>query len=58
MLERFSPTHEIIRVDQEIKVFDRPWWLRELSHLDQLLAVWEWRLGPTPWLVMRPKSAG
>jgi hypothetical protein len=26
------------------------------GHLDQLLAVWEWRLRPTPWLVMTPKD--
>jgi hypothetical protein len=26
-----------------------------LAHLDQLLATWEWRSGPTPWLVMKAK---
>jgi hypothetical protein len=56
MLERFSPTHDIIRVDQQPKAFDMPAWLQELPHLDQLLAVWEWRAIPTPWLVMRPKA--
>jgi hypothetical protein len=25
-----------------------------LSHLDQLLATWEWREQPTPWLVLEP----
>jgi hypothetical protein len=56
MLERFSPTHDIVRVDQQPKVFAMPPWLQGLPHLDQLLAVWEWRLRPTPWLVMRPKA--
>jgi precorrin-6B methylase 2 len=56
MVERFSPTHDIIRVDQQPKTFDMPPWLVELPHLDQLLAVWEWRARPTPWLVMRPKA--
>jgi hypothetical protein len=56
LTERFSPTHDIVRVDQQPKVFDMPDWLRELPHLDQLLAVWEWRAAPTPWLVMRPKG--
>jgi precorrin-6B methylase 2 len=56
MLERFSPTHDIVRVDLGPKVFDMPAWLAELPHLDQLLAVWEWRAAPTPWLVMRPKA--
>jgi hypothetical protein len=57
MTERFAATHHIVRVDQQPKVFDLPAWLQVLPHLDQLLAVWEWRLQPTPWLVMRPKSA-
>ncbi|HEX3365631.1 hypothetical protein [Phenylobacterium sp.] len=56
MIERFSPTHDIVRVDLRPKVFDPPPWLLDLSHLDQLLAVWEWRGGPTPWLVMTPKG--
>jgi len=55
MIERFSPTHDIVRVDQQPKVFDMPPWLQGLPHLDQLLAVWEWRARPTPWLVMTPK---
>ena len=56
MLERFSSTHEIVRVDQQPKTFDMPPWLKELPHLDQLLAVWEWRARPTPWLVMTPRA--
>lgn len=56
MFQRFSASHDIVRVDQEPKTFDMPSWLRELSHLDQLLAVWEWRVRPTPWLVMRPRA--
>lgn len=56
MMERFSNTHDIVRVDQQPKTFEMPAWLQRLSHLDQLLAVWEWRAQPTPWLVMRPKA--
>ena len=55
LVERFSPTHDIVRLDQQPKTFDVPPWLQELPHLDQLLAVWEWRARPTPWLVMTPK---
>jgi hypothetical protein len=58
LARRFAPTHEIILVHQQPKVFDPPAWLQNLPHLDQLLAVWEWRQQPTPWLVMRPKTAG
>jgi precorrin-6B methylase 2 len=56
LVERFSPTHDIVRVDQQPKTFEAPAWLQELPHLDQLLAVWEWRARPTPWLVMTPKA--
>jgi SAM-dependent methyltransferase len=55
LVERFAPTHDIVTVRQAPKVFDMPEWLETLPHLDQLLAVWEWRIQPTPWLVMTPK---
>jgi hypothetical protein len=53
---RFAPTHEIVRVDTGPKTVALPTWLTDLGHLDQLLAVWEWRALPTPWLVMTPKG--
>jgi hypothetical protein len=54
---RFAGSHDVIRVDPQGKTTPLPKWLQELSHMDQVLAGWEWRLGPTPWLVMRPKGA-
>lgn len=56
VVRRFEPTHEITIERQQPKVFDPPPWLRDLGHLDLLLAVWEWRMAPTPWLVMRPRA--
>ncbi|MDP3659993.1 methyltransferase [Phenylobacterium sp.] len=53
--ERFATTHDILRLDQEGKGHALPPWLRGAAHLDQLLAVWEWRALATPWLVMTPK---
>jgi len=57
---RFSSTHDITRVDDDgqRRLESPPPWFLGLSHLDQLLATWEWRSGPTPWLVMsaRPRS--
>lgn len=53
--ERFAATHDIVRIDLGPKTLDGPPWLMGMPHLDQLLAVWEWRSFPTPWLVMRPK---
>ena len=56
MTERFESTHDIVKVTQQPKSLDMPPWLENLAHLDQLLAVWEWRAQPTPWLVMTPKG--
>jgi predicted O-methyltransferase YrrM len=53
---RFEKTHVIEQIDEQPKQFAPPDWLRNLSQLDKLLAVWEWRQQPTPWLVMRPIS--
>lgn len=55
LVARFTATHDVVRVDQQPKTFTPPPWFGWLSHLDQLLAVWEWRAKPTPWLVMTPK---
>lgn len=53
---RFKPSHDIERIEQGPKTTPLPAWFSGLGHLDQLLAVWEWRVFPTPWLVMRPKE--
>lgn len=51
---RFTPTHRVTRIDHALAAPQLPGWLQQLGHLDQLLATWEWRTGPTPWLVMEP----
>jgi SAM-dependent methyltransferase len=56
LIDRFAATHEVTVVDLEHKTHPLPDWIRELGHLDQLLAVWEFRGGPTPWLVLTPKA--
>ncbi|MET0295047.1 MAG: hypothetical protein ABW042_08520 [Phenylobacterium sp.] len=55
LTERFAATHHIVRVDHGPKTTPLPAWAKSLTHLDHLLAYWEWRSGPTPWLVMTPK---
>ena len=55
--DRFAATHEITVVRPGPKTSPLPELLRNRSHLDQLLAVWEFRAAPTPWLVMTPKSS-
>jgi SAM-dependent methyltransferase len=59
LIERFKATHHITLVqdDGQRQLQAPPPWFVNLAHLDQLLATWEWRSGPTPWLVMRAKSS-
>ena len=58
LVERFKLTHQITVVsDNGQRQLDvTPAWFNNLSHLDQLLATWEWRAGPTPWLVMKANT--
>ncbi|HYP91487.1 MAG TPA: hypothetical protein VEQ59_25140 [Polyangiaceae bacterium] len=50
--ERFAASHDITLVRQAGRAVPLPSVFETLSHLDQLLAVWEWRSGPTPWAIM------
>lgn len=50
---RFAESHEITMIKAGPREVELPDALRGLSHLDQLLAIWEWRTAPTPWAVMR-----
>ncbi|MFM7609022.1 MAG: hypothetical protein ACKO9A_09160 [Alphaproteobacteria bacterium] len=51
---RFQPTHHVTRLDQTYSQPKLSPWMRDLGHMDQLLAIWEWRGEPTPWLVLEP----
>ncbi len=57
LIDRFAATHDITPVEDngQRQLRNAPAWFNNLPHLDQLLAVWEWRSGPTPWLVMKAK---
>ena len=57
LIRRFSGSHLIALVHQQPKTTPLPGCLKEEGHMDSLLAVWEWRSKPTPWLVMKPKGA-
>ena len=58
MINRFKESHNINAVEddgqRDIKDVVAPWF-KNLSHLDQLITVWEMRSEPTPWLVMKVK---
>jgi len=58
LLDRFSKTHEIKLIkdtgQRQFKVL--PEGYKNWANLDQLVATWEWRSGPTPWMVMKSKA--
>ena len=60
LVNRFKQTHQItiVQDDGQRNLANAPNWFLSFSHLDQLLATWEWRIGATPWLVMKPLVKG
>jgi hypothetical protein len=58
IINRFQDSHTITLVEDngQRQLQNAPKWFNNLAHLDQLLATWEWRSGPTPWLVMKANN--
>ena len=54
--KRFAETHQLQLIGQRMARPDLPPLFRGLGHLDQLLAIWEWRTTPTPWAIMIAKQ--
>ena len=50
---RFAATHTVTRLNRRLAPL--PDWMEAWSDLDRLIALWEWRGGPTPWLWMTHK---
>lgn len=55
LVERFRATHHIRVIGRRLDDSGLPDWMEALSDLDRLVALWEWRSGPTPWLWMVQK---
>lgn len=53
---RFAASHKVTRIDRKLDDSGLPAWMEELSDLDRLIALWEWRSGPTPWLWMETRA--
>ena len=51
---RFSASHHVTRINRQLAPL-LPDWMEGWSDLDRLIALWEWRSGPTPWLWMTHK---
>jgi hypothetical protein len=54
--QRFEPTHKVRRIERSLADAPLPAWMDTLSDFDRLIALWEWRIGPTPWLWMTRKG--
>lgn len=52
---RFQASHKITELGRKIDDSGLPAWMEELSDMDRLVALWEWRAGPTPWLWMEKR---
>lgn len=50
--QRFMATHSVQVIGRKLDDSGLPDWMENLSDLDRLIALWEWRTGPTPWLWM------
>jgi len=53
---RFADSHQITRIDRKLDDAALPAMAHDWSDLDRLLALWEWRAGPTPWLWLQTRS--
>lgn len=53
---RFQATHRIELYRPTLLPFDLPPEFARVSELDRMLALWEWRSGPTPWLFLRARA--
>ena len=56
IMQRFEPSHTIEFIETGSRDINEYPDLHALEHLDQLLAFWEWRTGPTPRAYMTVSS--
>lgn len=56
LTDRFAPTHTITPIGRKLDDSQLPDWAEQLSDLDRLILMWEWRSSPTPWLWMQSKE--
>ncbi|TRD13588.1 hypothetical protein [Palleronia caenipelagi] len=50
--ERFAATHDVTVIGRHCDTESLPDWMEQLDDMDRMLALWEWRATPTPWLWM------
>ena len=50
LMRHFSSSHRLRLIKNSLPETILPPLFEKLANLDQLLATWEWRVGPTPWI--------
>lgn len=55
--KRFASSHTITQIGRDLQPQALPDWMDSLPDLDRLLALWEWRSSPTPWLWMQAHAS-
>jgi hypothetical protein len=55
--QRFAASHDVQIIHRSLSPDPLPESFNSFSDLDRLIALWEWRIGPTPWLWMTRKVA-
>jgi len=53
---RFAASHDVQIIHRREGGQPLPDWMNDLSDIDRVLVLWEWRSGPTPWLWMQAKT--
>jgi hypothetical protein len=56
LAQRFVASHDVQIIHRSLDSAGLPDWMHGYSDMDRLIALWEWRAGPTPWLWMRSKT--
>lgn len=56
LTDRFSPTHQVTKLERRLDDSSLPDWTQQLGDLDRMLLMWEWRSTPTPWLWLKRKA--
>ena len=53
---RFKTTRSVARINRDVDMSDLPDCMETLSDMDRWMALWEWRVGPTPWLWLQARD--
>jgi predicted O-methyltransferase YrrM len=56
LASRFRVSHSVEKISQSLADRQLPDQCARWGDLDRLLAIWEWRTGPTPWLWMQARA--